>query len=343
MEVYSHPADSLMLQTALKSALPYSINLAYRTQHANRTRHAHILTTFPQDVASVPTCWSAAYFDRSMRPETEMWIFAAGEMPNHSSPQGFCKNCKRAILSLLDYISTLPIPPIRPDNEQALHLARQHEREQPSPGPDGTYPPSPGTYMRHLLLPKVVLLGACHEQIVQILRDTKLIRRDLPGHDLELNKFVFKLSDLPTTKELPEGLKWGEVREQDIDIVKARTSIPRTTKTLLSLKSVGVFEDKSDRVVAWTFLGLDGSLTTLHTEPELRGKGIAKAVAARIIREYAPGLAIGDDGNAWSHADVYVNNVQSERVCRSLGGNALWKDYWVRIDLEKAGSLAEGG
>tara|TARA_R110002003_G_scaffold206_28_gene15936 strand:- start:5991 stop:6584 length:594 start_codon:yes stop_codon:yes gene_type:complete len=197
--------------------------------------------------------------------------------------------------------------------------------------------------MRHLLLPKVVLLGACHEQIVQILRDTKLIRRDLPGHDLELNKFVFKLSDLPTTKELPEGLKWGKVREQDIDIVKARTSIPRATKTLLSLKSVGVFEDKSDRVVAWTFLGLDGSLTTLHTELELRGKGIAKAVAARIIREYAPGLAIGDDGNAWSHADVYVDNVQSEKVCRSLGGIALWKDYWVRIDLEKAGSLAEGG
>jgi hypothetical protein len=194
--------------------------------------------------------------------------------------------------------------------------------------------------MRHLLLPKVVLIGACHEQVVQICRDTGLVRHDFPGADLELNKFVFRLSDLPVTRDLPKGLRWGKMREQDIEIVKARTNIPRSTKTLLSLKSVGVFEEESDKAIAWTFLGLDGSLTTLHTEPEYRGKGIAKAVAAKIIREYAPGLAVDNDGNAWSHADVYVGNVQSESVCKSLGGKALWKDYWVRIDLEKAGTLA---
>jgi GNAT superfamily N-acetyltransferase len=129
------------------------------------------------------------------------------------------------------------------------------------------------------------------------------------------------------------------MREQDIVTVKARTSIPRSTNTLLSLKSVGVFEEQSDRPVAWTFLGLDGSLTTLHTEPEHRGKGIAKAVAAKIMRECAPGLAIDDVGNAWAHADVYLGNLQSESVCRSLGGEGVWKDYWVRIDLEKAGRL----
>ncbi|KAF2025812.1 hypothetical protein EK21DRAFT_75506 [Setomelanomma holmii] len=343
MDVYSHRADSPTLQTALKSALPYSINLAYRTQHANRTGHAHVLATFPEDVASTPQCWAAAYFDRSMRPETEAWIFAAGEMPHHSSEEEFCQYCRRAMLSLLDYMSTLPTPPMRPDNAPALDLASQHEKEYPSPRSDGTYLPSPGTYMRHLLLPKVVLIGACHERLVKICRDAGIVRRDFPGPDLELNKFIFRIADLPTTKELPEGLRWGEMREQDIDLVKARTSIPRTTKTLLSLKSVGVFDRKTDTAVAWTFLGLDGSLTTLHTEPELRGKGIAKAVASKIIRKYAPGLAIDNDGNAWSHADVYADNVQSESVCRSLGGKALWKDYWVRIDLDKAGALAKSG
>jgi GNAT superfamily N-acetyltransferase len=167
------------------------------------------------------------------------------------------------------------------------------------------------------------------------------LREEFPGVNATLNKFLFKIKDLPDVKELPEGLRWGEMREKDLPVVQARTSIPRATRTLMSLKSKGVFEEATDRAVAWTFLGLDGSLTTLHTEPEWRGKGIAKAVAARIIRECAPGLAVDDEGNAWSHADVYVGNVQSESVCRSLGGKATWKHYWVRIDLTKAGSLSK--
>jgi ribosomal protein S18 acetylase RimI-like enzyme len=271
-----------------------------------------------------------------MRPETELWIFAAGEMPNHCSSNGFCSDCKGAVLSLLDYISKLATPPMRPDNQPALDLAHQHEKQYPLPGLDGAYPPSPGTYMRHLLLPKVVLLGTCQEEVLQICQDAGLVRREFPGDDLKLNKFAFKLSDFPTTRDLPQGLRWGEMREQDIEIVKARTDIPRSTKTLLSLKSVGVFNEENDQAVAWTFLGLDGSLTTLHTEPEYRGKGLAKAVAVRIFRQYAPGLAVDDEGNAWSHGDVYVGNVQSEAVCKSLGGKALSKVYWVRIDLEKA-------
>ncbi|OAL07278.1 hypothetical protein IQ06DRAFT_372278 [Phaeosphaeriaceae sp. SRC1lsM3a] len=340
MQVFSHPATSPPLQRALRATLPYSINLVYRTQHTNRTEHAKILATFPPEAENIPKCWAAAYLDRSMRPETEMWIFAAGEIPHHSSEKGVCRECRKAVLALLDYMSALPTPPMRADNQPALELAYQHEKEYPEPGPDGTYPPSPGTYMRHLLLSKVILVGACHEQIAQIMREAKLVRRDMPGADLTLNKFLFKLSDLPRTKDLPKGLRWGQIREGDIEIVKARTSIPRTKDTLLSLKSVGVFDEESDRPIAWTFQGLDGSLTTLHTEPDHRGKGIAKAVAAKICREHAPGLAVDNEGNAWSHADVYMGNVQSEGVCKSLGGQALWKDYWIRINLEGAGSLA---
>jgi hypothetical protein len=278
-----------------------------------------------------------------MRPETELWIFAAGEMPCHSSSNagGFCHECKKAVFSLLDYMSTLPVPPMREDNQPALDLAYKHEKEFPSPGPNGEYPPSPGTFMRHLLMPKVILIGACHEKVVEIMREASMVRRDMPGAHLELNKFLFKLSDLPVPRELPQGLRWGKMREQDMDTVKARTNIPRSAKTLLSLESMGVFDKASDEPVAWTFLGLDGSLTTLHTESEQRGKGIAKAVATKIMREYAPGLAVDDDGNAWSHADVYLGNVQSEGVCKSLGGKPLWKDYWIRVDLEIAGTLAK--
>jgi hypothetical protein len=277
-----------------------------------------------------------------MRPETEMWIFAAGEMPGHAEGGQFCGGCRQAVVLLLEYMGTLETPPMREDNMHALDTAYQHEKECPDPGPDGEYPPSPGAYMRHLLLPKVVLIGACHEQILQICREEGLVRHEFPGANLELSKFVFKLSNLPATRELPKGLRWGKLREQDMATVKARTSIPRSTKTLLSLENVGVFEEEGNKPVAWTFLGIDGSLTTLHTELEHRGKGLAKAVAAKIMREYAPGLAVDDQGNAWSHADVYAGNTQSESVCRSLGGEALWKDYWVRIDLDRVESVANG-
>ncbi|XP_014556357.1 hypothetical protein COCVIDRAFT_38045 [Bipolaris victoriae FI3] len=351
MQVYAHSASSPTLQRALKATLPYSINLVYRTQHPNRTPHAHILATFPESTspeAILPECWAAAYLDRSMRPETELWIFSILELPNHQSSttsstgddgEKYCRECKRAVLALVDYMSTLPTPPMRIDNLPAMDLARQHEREHPTPPPSGAYESAPGTYMRHLLLPKTITVGACQRDVLQILHEAGVVRTELPGPDAELNKFLFKHSDLPETQELPAGLRWGEMRKQDIEIVQARTSIPRTRSTLMSLRSVGVFEEKTDMPVAWTFLGLDGSLVTLHTEEAYRGKGIAKAVATRLFKKHAQGLAVDDNGDSWSHADVYTGNIQSESVCRSLGGKALWKCFWLRIDLERAGNL----
>ena len=340
MEVYEHDASSSILQSALKASLPYSIPLAYRTRHPNRTADAHIMATFGTAANSVPGCWAAAYFDRSMRPETELWIFAAGEDPDHPGIEAFCARCTKAVLSLLDYMSTLPVPAIHPDNEFALVLAEQHKTKHPLPGKDGTYPPTPSAYMRHLLQPKVVTLGASHHAIVQICRDAGIVRTEFPGSNAELNKFLFKLSGLPDTRELPKGLRWGKVREEDIKTVKARTSIPRSKRTLMSLKSLGVFDESDDAIIAWAFVGLDGSLTTLHTEAQYRGRGIAKAVAVNIMKKYAPGSAVDEQGDAWSHADVYTDNVQSEMVCKSLGGNAMWKCFWLRIDLAIAGSLA---
>ena len=84
MEVYEHSHTSSILQKALKSALPYSINLVYRTQHKSQSEHAHTLSTIPTSATEVPKCWAAAYFDRSTRPGTELWLFARGEDPDHA-------------------------------------------------------------------------------------------------------------------------------------------------------------------------------------------------------------------------------------------------------------------
>lgn len=238
-------------------------------------------------------------------------------------------------------MSTLPVPPLHPHNAPALSLAREHALAYPETGPSARYPPSAGLYMRHLLHEKVLTLGAVQKDVVQVLADAGLLCKEFPGWDLPLNKFFFRIGNLPEVRTLPEELCFGKLREEDLAIVQARTSIPRTTRTLLSLENVGVFEKATGRPVAWTFLGLDGSLTTLHTEEEWRGKGIAKAVAAKIMREGAEGLAVDEDGEAWGHADVYVDNLQSESVCRSLGGEVGASILWCRIDLGRAGKSVE--
>ena len=194
--------------------------------------------------------------------------------------------------------------------------------------------------MRHLLQDKVVTLGAANARVVDVLADAGLLCREYPGWDLALNKFFFRIGDLPEARGLPRGLRWGTLGEGDLEVVRARTSIPRTTRTLMSLANVGVFEEGTGRAVAWTFLGVDGSLTTVHTEEEWRGRGIAKAVAVRIMREHAGEIAVDGEGNAWAHADVYVGNVQSESVCRSLGGKADASILWCRIDIGRAEKLA---
>jgi len=257
------------------------------------------------------------------------------------SPSGFCTTCRIAVLSLMDYMSTMSVPPLRPTNMPALDIAKQHEREFPETGPDAKYPVSFASHCRHLLDPNVITLGACHVDIVQICTEFGLVREEFPGKLARLDKFLFKISDLPETRKLPEGLRWGEMTKKDIDIVTAKIELPRSSSTLMTLKSVAVFDEKTNEAVAWAFLGLDGSLSSLETLPEYRGRGIAKAVTSKILGEWA-GLAVDERGSAWAHANVYERNVQSISVCRSVGGQAMWKTYWVRIDIGKAGHLATG-
>jgi hypothetical protein len=97
--------------------------------------------------------------------------------------------------------------------------------------------------------------------------------------------------------------------------------------------------------------GLDGSLKTLHCEAgipspysrtllmgyqeEYRGRGLAKAVTLRLFRE---GTAdFGQDG--FSHADVAVENLQSQGVCKSLKGTVRWRNYCM---LHRAADLQRG-
>jgi hypothetical protein len=58
-------------------------------------------------------------------------------------------------------------------------------------------------------------------------------------------------------------------------------------------------------------------------QEEYRGRGLAKAVSLRLLRERTTDF--GQDG--FAHADVAVDNLQSQGVCKSLKGTARWNVY----------------
>ena len=188
-------------------------------------------------------------------------------------------------------------------------------------------------------------------------------------------------------ESLPPGSAFSEPRRDELGLVISRTEIPRSEETLALLGSVGIrytpdptstststltptptststtpstnptpnspSPTQSD-LIAWAFLGVDGSLTSLHVEPPHRGLGLAKAVSRRLFRllaDDAPAMGFGPvvaavdgagkeeeedgggGGEGWAHSDVAVGNVGSAGVARGLGGVEGWRVRWVGVDL----------
>lgn len=149
-----------------------------------------------------------------------------------------------------------------------------------------------------------------------------------------------------TARDLPPGFRYGKVDPKDYPLVKSRTQIPRQDRTLVKLPSVAIYPTESSSTtpqpIAWAFLGLDASLTTLHVEPEYRGLGLAKSLSLKLFSEdmkiywqHNPAPVGEDDHNEerYGHADVATDNNASQRVCESLGGNWHFEVFWMRIAL----------
>ncbi|KAI1107549.1 hypothetical protein F4804DRAFT_163215 [Jackrogersella minutella] len=146
------------------------------------------------------------------------------------------------------------------------------------------------------------------------------------------DKWLFRLDDLPDVPSpLRADMRWEGVRRADIPLMLSRTSIQRTERTIVLLPSMAVYRD-DDTPVSWALMGPDSSLSCLHCEEEWRGKGFAKAVAVKILRERLKDY--DDDVRCW--ADVAPDNPKSQRVCRSLGGKVAWTISWSTIDLDKS-------
>lgn len=130
----------------------------------------------------------------------------------------------------------------------------------------------------------------------------------------------------------------------------SRTDIPKTEATLARLGSVGVrysgsgfeMQEGEGELIAWAYIGVDGSLSSLHVEPEHRGKGLAKAACRKLFRDLGVdprGMGFleveGDAMEGWAHSDVALENKESAGVARGLGGREGWRVRWVSVDLER--------
>jgi hypothetical protein len=85
-------------------------------------------------------------------------------------------------------------------------------------------------------------------------------------------------------QQLPDGFRLGDMRTQDLQLVLDRSPIPRTLTTLKQLVSVGLFHGERETPVGWGFLGKDASISSLHTEAEFRGKGLAVLLTMELLK-----------------------------------------------------------
>jgi GNAT superfamily N-acetyltransferase len=138
-------------------------------------------------------------------------------------------------------------------------------------------------------------------------------------------------------RRLPDGFKVGQVPKDQLDVVLATSTIKRQASTYLTLPSVGLLNEEG-LLIAWSFIGIDGSLATLYVLPEYRGRGLASYVAGELLRKLKGGdfKDMGYDGTSGCvQSDVKDGNEGSERVIRALGGKILWTSNYVWVDSDK--------
>lgn len=279
--------------------------------------------------------WILAFVDRSSRPETEVWMYGSWESKYMPTPFASVTASDEVIFerkdllrSLLAKIKELPL-------QKGFHHSESDgdgEDDQDQKDFSGT---SRGEYAAHMADEKIMLFGAIHSSTAEFLERMGVVK-NVYGKGAALvpnHTYVFTRARLPKLRlELPEGLRWGELGREHFGLVRSRTVIPRQAKTLAVLRNLAIFDESTGIPIAWAFIQLDGSLSTLHVEADWRGRALAKMTAIKLFEEKMPEL--WEDGvEEWAHGYVIEGNMASCGVCEAVGGKRGWYAYWVRVDL----------
>lgn len=312
--------------------------------------------------------WFYAFVDRGCRPETEVWFLGSWEVSGsldgdgevlqngvaseeklrtqqqqkHENDNNEEEAIQTLLLSFLRSIKSHPLPPSIHKPEDVLlaqsqiaggkksTLQTSNQNTTPNENENDHDPTNP------LSNTQILLFGAISARTTHHLQSLNLLATHLlppiPNHT-----FLFPLASLPKpSSSLPPTLRWSKLQPQHFPLVRSRTEIARQDYTLARLPGLGIFpaEPQDAAPVAWAFVGLDGSLTTLHTEAEFRRMGLGRLLTGKLFGE--------EMGRFWeegvervAHGNVMVGNEASAKMCMSLGGRDIGEVYWLRVDLER--------
>ncbi|EEA19141.1 hypothetical protein TMatcc_010312 [Talaromyces marneffei ATCC 18224] len=361
--VFNHHNVTEKLIPALESHLPSSLPLLrriqYDTAHPQQTAYyaasANIITQSSNDPKNEEP-WIAAYINLFFGQETQIWVYSSLEAEvspvehtidgddgeeisdfSNISPERQ-DIAREQIWNLLKFIRRELMP------EYISHLSTG-EKQQPSTAVLEQGLQKTKVIRQHY--PPAILLGSVHTGLLKLLttNESYVDAQFRPGLNvyrydkLPYVKYIFAPAIFQTENEensnpLPEGYYYGSegLRAEHVDLVKSRTHIPRERETLLAMPSVVVYHHTGNTTsqdpVAWGFLALDGSLATLHVEPEHRGKGIAATLSREVMRRGMGGGVYGSSSKkelGYAHADVARDNVASRRVMEKVGRGKGWR------------------
>lgn len=327
----SNPSTVHEALAFLRPHLPTCIPLYRRLQQGRFFASTVLLSNLscfenPSDGEDKP--WILAFVDRSSRPETEVWMYGSWELDSKNLPSDQEISEREDLLrSLLLKIKELPV---QKSFHQAESAGEDGDLEQKDSS--GT---SRGEYAAHMADEKIMLFGAIHSSTAELLERMGVVK-NVHGKGAALvpnHTYVFTRAGLLKLRlELPEGSRWGELGREHFGLVRSRTVIPRQEKTLAVLRNLAIFDNSTGMPIAWAFIQLDGSLSTLHVEESWRGRGLAKMIAVKLFEEKMPEL--WEDGvEQWAHGYVIEGNKASCGVCEAVGGKSGWTAFWVRVDL----------
>ncbi|KAL4749193.1 hypothetical protein BDW72DRAFT_140673 [Aspergillus terricola var. indicus] len=331
MSTYIHEPPYTLLLTYLSSHLPRSGPLFRRIQHqinspSSPSPTARVLASFseeenPSSDSDSAQPWIIAYTDIHRGPDTQVWVFSSLESKQkHEITESEKRIAKSQLLSLFTFIRTHLVPPYL---DWVSSTQPVHKKEVEETGVK-KIPPHP--------LPSV-LLGSVHKLVVGLIVELAGEKKRLRihrGQNFFYAKYCFPSSSFEHgevyVKKLEEmGYTFTDsagtygITERHIPLVKSRTNIPRSTEALLAMGGVALYHSPSppshpqgqgpvkeglqgaeEMPLAWAFLGFDGSLSSLHVEPEHRGRGLAVAVGKEVMRR---GVSVFGPSYSYSFLD----------------------------------------
>lgn len=247
---YPTPVPYALLEP-LKEHLPHSFSVLRRGQFSHfpqgTTPHAHFLiATHPSnsldDSSPASPHFAAAYLDLSRHRETELFLYSP--LQDHADPAAALSEAD--IESVLDLLVAL---------FQRVRLLAQSAAET-------------GAYSLFRAVPDGglggTMVGGLHEPTWKLLEARRGFRSSYWNpHDV----WLFRVPELPEIEGDPlgPGMRWDVIKLEDVPLIASRTKIPKVAETLMSEPCVAV-RDGEGALVAWGFMGVAGTLATLHVE-----------------------------------------------------------------------------